>query len=250
MNTQQSGALSVSCVYHLLVGRIFSRYKVDINEWIYEQVKRSTLPIHHLIPSMLERFVVSIIEAKAAKMNSNVGNIAGDTSMTPFSEEKIKGIMMMMDNSKQGGSMAAKVLMLYYVIYYSQMISSKLKESAKSQRNLRPAKHFFDDYSDEFIDSLPIQSILSHVLENRDLYDNIYPPFFSLMVSQFPHFFLPEKILQQEELSTLFSSPLLPPPLPFPSSSPPILFIFIFIFYSISILYSKKYQRKDIKKNE
>ena len=127
--------------------------------------------------------------------------------MTHISEQDIRSIM---NDSAQSES--SKVLLLYYLLHYNkQLVEIKMQEATK---NMRPSQTSVNqilsdlEYSEELLDSLPIQLILSHLHNNPTHYENIYPPLLSLVVSQLPRFFLSENLLVQEDLNSfVFFSP-------------------------------------------
>ena len=107
-------------------------------------------------------------------------------------------------------SMSPKVLLLYYLLYYNkQLIDIKTQEATKNMRPTQSTVKTIDqilmdlEYSEELIDSFPIQSILSHLHTNPKLYENIYPPLLSLIVYQFPRYFLSENLLVEEDINSL-----------------------------------------------
>ena len=57
LSTDQSSSLTLSCIYHLLKSQLFIRYKVDVGKWIFSQIQEAHLPVHHLLPAIIEEFV-------------------------------------------------------------------------------------------------------------------------------------------------------------------------------------------------
>ena len=60
VSANDSSALTLNCVYHLLRSQVFVRYNVDVGGWIYRQIECASLPIHPLLPAMVEEYVNSI----------------------------------------------------------------------------------------------------------------------------------------------------------------------------------------------
>lgn len=64
LSTKQSSSLTLSCIYHLLKSQLFVRYKVDVGTWIFSQITVAHLPIHHLLPAILEEFIARFLYFK------------------------------------------------------------------------------------------------------------------------------------------------------------------------------------------
>ena len=140
--------------------------------------------------------------------------------MERFPEEKLKEKL----KTNSEASLSTQVLLLYYFLYYQQqLIDAKTQEAQKNiPRNPANKSETLSDilcnleYSEDFIDSLPIQYILSHIHNSPNDFQNIYPPLLSLLISQFPHYFLTENLLSHHLTD-------------FPSSVS--LFVFFFLFF-------------------
>jgi len=80
MSASTPGFLPVHCVHQLLVNRVFTKHKVQIKvgflnlsifiiyvalilikDWILEQLKNCTVPLHPMIPALLDSFATSCI---------------------------------------------------------------------------------------------------------------------------------------------------------------------------------------------
>lgn len=190
--------MTISCVYHLAKNNTFTTYKVDIGNWIFSQIEKASHPIHHLLPSVIEEYV-------SGTLNRLKLGYLHEFRMKKFTETNIRQLF----SNIKTDSMAPKVLVLYYLLYYrKQFIDIKTQEASKNMRNsvsnLETVDQILNDleYSEDLMDSLPIQRILAHLHKFPEYYENIYPPLLSLIVTQFPRYFLSENLLVQEELQS------------------------------------------------
>lgn len=61
LNDSITGALPIHCIYQLLKSRAFTKNKVPIKNWIFQQLCNCRPPIHHILPSLIEAYVNSIL---------------------------------------------------------------------------------------------------------------------------------------------------------------------------------------------
>ncbi|XP_068239156.1 integrator complex subunit 2 isoform X2 [Palaemon carinicauda] len=85
LNANIPGFLPVHCVYHQLKSRMFTKHKVPIKDWIYNQIRASTTPLHPVMPQLIDVYVNSII-LPASKGGPT------DTFNEPISEEEIMAV--------------------------------------------------------------------------------------------------------------------------------------------------------------
>ncbi|MPC16880.1 Integrator complex subunit 2 [Portunus trituberculatus] len=85
LNANIPGFLPVHCVYHQLKSRMFTKHKVPIKDWIYNQICASSTPLHPVMPQLIEVYVNSII------LSSNKGGMS-DHFNEPISEEEIMAV--------------------------------------------------------------------------------------------------------------------------------------------------------------
>ncbi|XP_053643818.1 integrator complex subunit 2 isoform X2 [Cherax quadricarinatus] len=85
LNANIPGFLPVHCVYHQLKSRMFTKHKVPIKDWIYNQICASSTPLHPVMPQLIEVYVNSII------LPASKGGLS-DTFNEPISEEEIMAV--------------------------------------------------------------------------------------------------------------------------------------------------------------
>ncbi|OTF81453.1 integrator complex subunit 2-like protein, partial [Euroglyphus maynei] len=61
LNDTITGTLPIHCIYQLLKSRAFTKNKVPIKNWIFQQLCNCRPPIHHILPSLIEAYVNSIL---------------------------------------------------------------------------------------------------------------------------------------------------------------------------------------------
>lgn len=81
LNANIHGYLPIHCIHQLLKSRAFSKHKVVIKNWIYNQICNCTTPVHPVMPALIEVFVNSIILSNSKFATEQ-----------PLSEEEIKTI--------------------------------------------------------------------------------------------------------------------------------------------------------------
>ncbi|KAK4288012.1 hypothetical protein Pmani_030992 [Petrolisthes manimaculis] len=85
LNANIPGFLPVHCVYHQLKSRMFTKHKVPIKDWIYNQICACSTPLHPVMPQLVEVYVNSII-LPASKGGPS------DNFNEPITEEEITAV--------------------------------------------------------------------------------------------------------------------------------------------------------------
>ncbi|XP_071540671.1 integrator complex subunit 2 isoform X2 [Panulirus ornatus] len=85
LNANIPGFLPVHCVYHQLKSRMFTKHKVPIKDWIYNQICASSTPLHPVMPQLIEVYVNTII------LPASKGGLS-DTFNEPISEDEITAV--------------------------------------------------------------------------------------------------------------------------------------------------------------
>lgn len=83
LNDSISGFLPIHCIYQLLKSRAFTKNKVSIKDWIFNQICNSVSPIHHILPSLIEAYVNSILLP-----NSQSSHLTND----PITEDELNSV--------------------------------------------------------------------------------------------------------------------------------------------------------------
>lgn len=116
--------------------------------------------------------------------------------------------------------MCVKVMLLYFVFYFNEQAFKKSIEEKTKKPPLHGSNIFFISffisfffsllvYPRDFVDSLPIRSILSYVESHSQNYQHIYSKLISLGVTNYPQLFGVVELLQEEELKSNTVKPFL-----------------------------------------
>jgi integrator complex subunit 2 len=85
LSSEISGFLPVHCIHQLLKSRTFSKHKVPIKEWVYNQICVSSTPLHPVLPALIEVYVNSVLVPASNRSVIEQTNEA-------ISEEEIKAV--------------------------------------------------------------------------------------------------------------------------------------------------------------
>eukprot|EP00088_Acartia_fossae_P070615 TRINITY_DN951_c0_g1_i4.p1 TRINITY_DN951_c0_g1~~TRINITY_DN951_c0_g1_i4.p1 ORF type:complete len:1177 (+),score=271.60 TRINITY_DN951_c0_g1_i4:42-3572(+) len=81
-----TGFLPVHCMHQLLKSRVFSKHKVSIKSWIYEQICCAASPLHPVLPALIEAYVHSILIPPSHR------NVGMDQLNEPLTEQEIRRV--------------------------------------------------------------------------------------------------------------------------------------------------------------
>jgi integrator complex subunit 2 len=201
LNGNIHGYLPIHCIHQLLKSRAFSKHKVVIKNWIYNQICNCSTPIHPVMPALIEVFVNSIILS-----NSKFA------SEQPLNEEEIKAIFqkseivtrsskrrdskaMEVDDGKNtgGSNLTAQLLILYYVLFYEDQRLTNMMNIVQNGRQQ------IKSYSTEFLSELPIKYLLQHAQKNQNDFESLFSPLLRLFITHFPHLSLVDDWIDVED---------------------------------------------------
>lgn len=226
-----AGFLPIHCVHQLLKSRTFSKNRVSIKEWIYNQICASSTPLHPVLPSLIEVYVNSIL---VPATNRGVPDQTND----PISEEEIRAVFKnpvfavptlstplkamgrsrdvtpfrssratprssragsplnssrMDHDGERHFSASAQIVMLYYILLYEQVRLTHMKPILSSQRKVLR-------YSHELLAELPIKFLVQLADQNQEDFGGIFPQLLRLCSTQFPHLCLVQDWLEDERV--------------------------------------------------
>ncbi|KAK7087171.1 integrator complex subunit 2-like [Littorina saxatilis] len=214
LSATHTGYLPIHSIHQLLKSRVFSRHKVPIKDWIHRQLIKSALPIHPLLPQLIDCFVSTILP-KGLKV---------EQTNQPFEESEILAVYSDFLNSsktvgfktdqkmetgettqaaregtkEKGENLAPQLLMLYYVLLYQDTLLSVSKSPVLS---LRP--HV--SYSVAVMSQIPINYLVQEAQRRQQQCAAIYSALLKLLVTHYPHLCLVEDWLE-DSLSLASSS--------------------------------------------
>jgi len=133
------------CVYYLLKGRVFSKYHVDMSDWVYKQIEEAAEPIHHLLPSLLEELIEWLVSLSLLIGFPNNIKLIGcyqcstisttGSRMKRFSEPLIRQCFQ---NVASAETKPKEILMLYYVLAFNDRCIQKAQPSSQPAQPKNP----------------------------------------------------------------------------------------------------------------
>ncbi|XP_046325730.2 integrator complex subunit 2-like isoform X2 [Haliotis rufescens] len=197
LNATMSGYLPLHSICQLLKSRVFSKHKVAIKDWIYKQILHSSLPLHPLLPQLIETYVNSIIVKGAKTEHTN----------EPLTEQEILAVYRDSVTHKQSAkqrqqspsdirqdNLSPQLLVLYYVLLYEDTLMNHMKTIVLLKSPIK-------SYSDTIMSKIPINYLIQAALKEQQMYAGLFAPLTRLLVTQYPHLCLVEDWLE-ESLTT------------------------------------------------
>lgn len=189
LNATMRGYLPIHCIYQLLKGRAFSKYKVPIKDWIYRQISQSSQPLHPLLPSLLEVYVNSILVKSNKTDHTNqpittqeIAELYRDSIFVKNPDNLVDGVV----------NLAPQLCMLYYLLLYEDTLENQ-------RRNLLMSGRSVDSYPDSLMASIPINYLIQQTQKRQDLYGGLFSSLLKLLVMQFPHLCIVEDWLEETD---------------------------------------------------
>lgn len=216
LNANIPGCLPVHCIHQLLKSRAFSKHKVTIKNWIYKQICSCTIPLHPVMPALIEVYVNSLITPNMLKnsvdhmhkplseneilrvfRNSFVGNHL-DTSKKMFSLDSVEisetGIdKVLEDDTTKPANITSQLLILYYLVLYEDLRLANMSTIVQNGRKVK-------SYSTEFLSELPIKYLLQQAQRNQHEYSGLFHPLLRLLITHFPHLSLVDDWIEEDRI--------------------------------------------------
>ncbi|XP_076453054.1 integrator complex subunit 2-like [Babylonia areolata] len=213
LSATHTGYLPIHSILQLLKSRVFSRHKVPIKDWILRQLQKSALPLHPLLPQLMECFVSTILP-KGLKVEhtnqpfeeSEILAVYSDflstsTSPTPpdtsasSSLQTGEGGIVGGQEGQGENNLAPQLLMLYYVLLYLDTLQSVSKSPVLSLRT-----HV--TYSDAVLTQIPINYLVQEAQRQQQQCATIFPALLRLLVTHYPHLCLVEDWMEDSLSAT------------------------------------------------
>ncbi|KAK6190857.1 hypothetical protein SNE40_002632 [Patella caerulea] len=198
LNANMVGYLPIHIIFQLLKSRVFSKHKVPIKDWIYRQMCSSCLPLHPLLPPLIDSYVNSII----------VKGIKTDNLNQPITEQEILEVFEAPPNRKdisgrqsptiilsEKKDVGCQILVLYYLLLYEDTLLNNMKSLVLSQRKM-------SSYSESIMSIIPINYLVQEAQLKQQQCAGIFPALIKLLASHFPHLCLVEDWLSETLVST------------------------------------------------
>lgn len=195
LNANIQGYLPIHCIHQLLKSRAFSKHKVAIKSWIYKQICNSTVPLHPVMPALIDVYVNSLI-ASTTKVSTELP-LSEEEIQTIFNKSEVKaqpfnrkiikveeGERMLVDEpaaeATEQCNMTAQLLILYYLMLYEDTRLANMLTILQAGRQVK-------SYSTEFLSELPIKYLLQYAQKNQNDFEPLFSPLLRLFITHFPH---------------------------------------------------------------
>ncbi len=155
LNADQLGFLPVHCIYQLIKSRAFTKHKVPIKDWIYRQITGSTLPIHPVLPALLEVYTQSILVPGTSTVGST--KVLLELTNEPLTDEEVLGVFKTFHNKH----LAPQLLILYYLLLYED-------NRLSNYRNLTQLGKKVKTYSGKLFSQIPIKFLLQEAQRHQN----------------------------------------------------------------------------------
>ncbi|KAK3730826.1 hypothetical protein QZH41_009941 [Actinostola sp. cb2023] len=142
LNGHVSGFLPIHCIQQLLKSRTFTKHYVPVKNWVYQQLCNCSVPLHPLVPSLVDVFVSAVINptGKAFQEGFTEAEIQAvfkgskDTAVTTTIDRRPS--VYIGDEQDTKSSLTSRLLMLYYVLLYQDYLLNNIKTTGKFDFNL------------------------------------------------------------------------------------------------------------------
>lgn len=161
-------------ICYLLSKGLCNQHHVEMNTWIWSQILQSTNPIHPIMLTLINEFVLTIVDARYP------------WHLAPIDTKTIYEYLNTMDNQQ----VQIQMLILFYLL--------TLNDQAQSNNKIQYRKSI-----KSILDYLPLPYLVER-LTMKD-YDVIAPQLGRLMIEQLPQIFLADHALYLENDSNLIS---------------------------------------------
>ncbi|XP_062598976.1 integrator complex subunit 2-like [Saccostrea cucullata] len=210
LNANMTGYLPINSIYQLLKSRSFSKHKVPIKDWIYQQICNCSTPLHPLVTSLIDVYVTSTVikSTKTDHLNEPITEeeILNVYKSSVFHWSKSEGEESSNSNSKS--ELAPQLLILYYLLHYEDIVLTHMKTLVMSNRKVK-------SYHDTLLAQIPINFLLQTAQREQEQYAGLFSPLLKLLVTHYPHLcvvedWLEEKLIRESlvaETSVMYNMP-------------------------------------------
>lgn len=204
------GYLPIHCIHQLLKSRAFSKHKVAIKSWIYKQICNSTVPLHPVMPALIEVYVNSLITSNAKVAieqplsEEEIQKVfrKSEIQAKPFNRKacKVEDELMDVDGAAATGdateqcNLTAQLLILYYLLLYEDLRLNNMLTVLQAGRQVK-------SYSAEFLSELPIKYLLQFAQKYQNDFEPLFSPLLRLFITHFPHLSLVDDWIEVEDTS-------------------------------------------------
>lgn len=219
LNGNMVGYLPIHCIHQLLKSRSFTKHKVSIKQWIFNQICQSAMPLHPVLLSLIEAYVNSILvpapknqtevvhqsnlameDIMKVFRNSAIGDHLGNNGdkhvkKTDDKKVKLRGKRTANvngdDKPQELSTLTSQLLLLYYLLLYEDVRLSNMAALVSAGRKV-------EAYPSEFLNELPIKYLMLQAQRHYNEFGGLFSPLLRLLVTHFPHLSLVEDWIEEE----------------------------------------------------
>lgn len=192
LSSDVTGFLPIHCIHQLLRSRTFSKHRVLIKDWVFNQLCNCSAPLHSVVLSLIESFVNSIIvpsnKASSHSMTPmgipatndpiSEADIASVYKFHLFSESEASESMKVDGDIKPSCVLTAQLLLLYYVLLYNDVRLNQIRLVGMDR---------IKKYSPELMSKIPVFYLVQEARRDEAKYGPLLPHLLRLTSFHFPH---------------------------------------------------------------
>ncbi|CAH8537765.1 unnamed protein product [Dicrocoelium dendriticum] len=209
LNRTFSAHLPIQCIIQLLKSHAFSKYHLNIKDWIIGQLSASVRPVHPLLPDLIEAHVTHSFSTSNLTSRNELPFVISEAELLDQFTTKEKFLFAELCtptthsfadaelnclSSPPDPDLTATLLFLYYALFvYDYQFSTHLTANRRSSA-------VSCIYSDQLWDQIPMSYLLHHARLHLADYAPLYPRLLQLVTNHFPYFTVGEMMIQDELL--------------------------------------------------
>ena len=240
LSSNISGFLPVHCIHQLLKSRTFSKHKVPIKDWVYNQICVSSTPLHPVLPALIEVYVNSVLVPASNRGFTELTNEAiseaevravfarpafdttsssspgspssrrGSTSVTPAGRwRRLRSPFRSVSNSPRSlpikseevdPTLSSPVSLAAQVLVLYYVLLYEQVRLTHTRTILATQRKVLR-YSRSLLAEMPIKYLLKSAERDQHRFGGIFPQLLKLCSSQYPHLCLVQDWLENEAKS-------------------------------------------------
>lgn len=198
LSSNFTGFLPIHCIHQLLRSRTFSKHRVLIKDWIFQQICNSSAPLHSVVLSLIESFVSSII-VPSTKSGHSTPHISSPATNDPICETDLMSVFrhklyaeeeeeeeeaseeMEVDGEEKplmSCLLTTQLLLLYYVLLFNDVRLSHTRQSGSDR---------IKKYSPELMSKIPVFFLVQEARRDEAKYGSLLPHLLRLTSFHFPY---------------------------------------------------------------
>ncbi|XP_069040691.1 integrator complex subunit 2 isoform X2 [Lepisosteus oculatus] len=186
-----TGFLPIHCIYQLLRSRAFTKHKVSIKDWIFQQMCETTTPLHTQLLPLIDVYINSIL-TPASKASPEATN-------QPITEQEILNVFQGLTGRESSRirsryNITTQLLVLYYILSYEEALLANTKSLALMQKKPK-------SYSAALMDQIPIKYLIRQAQGLQQELGGLHSALLRLLATNYPHLCMVEDWICEEEIT-------------------------------------------------